>query len=264
MIRSAMSPAPATLRITRLGTTTRDRLDRAPERAGSVHSVFERAVNVLWHDGRLVTLHGPGALEAPFAVALSRLPERGALTAGMPIARCAIDWRDAECIGLDMPEGALGFAPGALPQPPPAAALGSSAGLGLLARGLATRDANTVAMAALALVGLGEGLTPSGDDCLVGALSAIHRLAPAWLARSEGLRAWLAAAAESGTTAIAHGFLLEALEGRFAEPVLAVLTAESDASARLAALRLLAMGATSGADTLCGIWLACQALAPRP
>jgi hypothetical protein len=42
--------------------------------------------------------------------------------------------------------------------------------------------------------------------------------------------------------------------------VLAVVTAESVLSARLAAERLARVGATSGADTLGGIRLACRAL----
>ena len=59
---------------------------------------------------------------------------------------------------------------------------------------------------------------------------------------------------------MAREFVLEALDGRFAEPVLALLTAGSDGDAGGAARRLLAMGATSGADTLCGIRLALRAL----
>jgi len=63
---------------------------------------------------------------------------------------------------------------------------------------------------------------------------------------------------------VARDFLLEALDGRFAEPVLALLTAPSDDVAGSAARRLVAMGATSGADTLCGIRLGCRALETRP
>ena len=66
-----------TLRVTRFGSLTRARAHRGPSLAGRVHSVFERAINVLWSDGRLLTLQGPGLLVAPFAMVLSRLPERG-------------------------------------------------------------------------------------------------------------------------------------------------------------------------------------------
>ncbi len=110
---------------------------------------------------------------------------------------------------------------------------------------------------------MGEGLTPAGDDCVVGALAAIHRLAPGWLTANDGQRHRLADAARRRTTDVARDFVLEALDGRFAEPVLALLTAGSDEDAGSAARRLLVMGATSGADTLCGIRLGCRALEAR-
>ena len=56
--------------VSRLGGSTAHRLTAGPRVIGRVHSVFERAVNLLGADGRLVTLHGPGPLAAPFAVAL--------------------------------------------------------------------------------------------------------------------------------------------------------------------------------------------------
>jgi hypothetical protein len=250
----------------RLGSVSLERLARDPGKTGRVHSVFERAVNVLWRDGRLLTLHGPGPLAAPFAVALERLPPRGTVAPGMPIGSWNFDWRDAERVALEMPEGPLGFARDALPERAGAPALRSPAGTRArqtLARGIAAGNARSFADAACALVGLGEGLTPAGDDCVVGALAAVHRLAPAWLAAHTGQRDRLAEAARRWTTDLARDFLLEALDGRFAEPVLALLTAHSDESAGDAARQLLAMGATSGADTVCGIRLACRALEAR-
>jgi hypothetical protein len=269
MMRSAMPappPRPAVLdplRVVRLGSASLERLSREPEKTGRVHSVFERAVNVLWRDGRLLTLHGPGPLAAPFAVALERLPTRGSVAPGMPIGSWNFDWRDAERVALEMPDGPLGFAADALPERAGAQALRSPAGARArqaLARGIAAADARAYADAASALIGFGEGLTPAGDDCVLGALAAVHRLAPGWLAAHAGQRDRLAEAARSRTTDLARDFLLEALDGRFAEPVLALLTALSDDLAEDAARRLLSMGATSGADTLCGIRLGCRAL----
>jgi hypothetical protein len=254
------------LRVIRLGSASLERLAREPEKAGRVHSVFERAVNVLWRDGRMLTLHGPGPLAAPFAVALDRLPPRGAMAPGMPIGSWNFDWRDAKRVALEMPGGPLGFAADALPERAGAQALRSPAGARArqaLARGIAAGDARAFADAACALIGFGEGLTPAGDDCVLGALAAVHRLAPGWLAARAEQRDRLAEAARSRTTDLARDFLLEALDGRFAEPVLALLTALSDESAGDAARRLLAMGATSGADTLCGIRLGCRALEVR-
>jgi hypothetical protein len=272
MMPSAM-PAPPQqpavldlLRVMRLGSASLERLVREPEKTGRVHSVFERAVNVLWGDGRLLTLHGPGPLAAPFAVALERLPTRASVAPGMPIGSWNFDWRDAERVALEMPDGPLGFAADALPERAGAQALRSPAGARArqaLARGIAAGDARAFADAACALIGFGEGLTPAGDDCVLGALAAVHRLAPGWLGSHAGQRDRLSDAARSRTTDLARDFLVEALDGRFAEPVLALLTALSDESAGDAARRVLAMGASSGADTLCGIRLGCRALEAR-
>jgi hypothetical protein len=185
---------------------------------------------------------------------------------GMPIGSVNFDWRGAESVALEMPQGPVGFSAETLPERAGAQALRSPAGaraLQALARGIAAGDARAFADAACALVGFGEGLTPAGDDCVVGALAAVHRLSPAWLSTHAAQPDRLAEAARTRTTDLARDFLLEALDGRFAEPVLALLTAPTDDVARKAAAKLLSMGATSGADTLCGIRLACQALEAR-
>jgi len=254
------------LRVVRLGSGSLERLSGESEKTGRVHSVFERAVNVLWRDGRLLTLHGPGPLAAPFAVALDRLPPRGTVAPGMPIGRRHFDWRDAERVALEMPEGPLNFAADVLPERAGAQALRAPAGARArraLSRGIAAGNARAFADAACALIGFGEGLTPAGDDCVLGALASLHRLVPGWLPAHPDQRDRLAEAARTRTTDLARDFLLEALDGRFAEPVLALLTALSDGLAGDAAVRLLAMGATSGADTLCGVRLGCRAVETR-
>jgi len=248
----------APVRVIRLGSLMRERMQRAPRRGAEVHSVFERAINLLWPDGRLLTLQGPGRLGAPFAVALARLPERGAVAPGMRLDPAHFEWGAAETVELHMPPGPLWFPVDALRCPPAGASISPAARA--LERALVTRDGGAVVAAALALIGLGEGLTPAGDDCLVGALAVLHRRAPDWLSEDSRVTEALAAAARTRTTDIARDFLLEALAGRFAESVLAVVTAESGLSARLAAERLARVGATSGADTLGGIRLACRAL----
>ena len=254
----------ASLQVTRLGSVILDRLARAPEEAARVHSVFERAINLHWHDGHLLTLQGPGPLAAPFAVALSVLPSRPALAPGTTVRRSCLDWTRAESVSLEARAGRLAFRADALPTARGAATLCVGRGLRArraLAHSLVEGDAGAFVTAATDLIGLGEGLTPAGDDCVVGALAAIHRLAPGWL-EPRAVRA-ISEAARYRTTEVARDFLLEALAGRFAEPVLAILAAPSAARATDAARRLLAMGATSGADTLDGLRLACRALAGR-
>jgi hypothetical protein len=247
-----------TLRVTRLGSLTRERAH--PSLAGRVHSVFERAINVRWSDGRLLMLQGAGLLVAPFGVAISGLPERGTVAPGMPLSGTAFDWAAAECVDLHMPPGPLDFPLDALAEAARAASPSISPAARALELGLASLDGAAVAAAAGALIGLGEGLTPAGDDCVAGALAVLHRLRPDWLAANARVTDALAAAARTRTTDIARDFVLEALAGRFAEPVLAVVTAESVAVARLAAERLARLGGTSGADTLHGIQLAGRAL----
>ena len=56
-------------------------------------------------------------------------------------------------------------------------------------------------------------------------------------------------------------FVIDALAGRFSEPVLALLRARSAHEAAVAAGRLACLGATSGADILTGMRLACRAAA---
>jgi Protein of unknown function (DUF2877) len=251
------------LRIARLGSVSLERLAAKADGQGRVHSVFDRAINVLWHDGRLLTLHGRTSLAAPFAVALSALPPRGAVTPGMRIRSSDFDWERAETVALEMPRGPLAFSADTLPEPSCARALASEAGLHArhaLGKSLKGRDLSAFVDAVERLIGLGEGLTPAGDDCVVGALAAMHRLAPESFMKDRVRRDRLAEAARKRTTDVARDFLLDALDGRFAEPVLALLTARTGRLADLAVRDLLATGATSGADTLTGIRLGCRAL----
>ena len=141
--------------------------------------------------------------------------------------------------------------------------LDSAAGVGAraaLAAGIRRRDASRLIAGAGALLGLGEGLTPAGDDCLVGALAVLHAMDPAPLTREPAVADAIAAAA-ARTTAIGREFVLHALAGHFSEPLLAVLRARSRAESARAAARLAALGATSGADTPAGMRLAWDALA---
>ena len=269
----------ARIRALRLSSPTARRLESAPPEAGRIHSVFQRAVNIARPDGRLLTLHGPGPLLAPFAIALARLPE--GLCPGAParlgggvlaLAGTAVHWRGAALVDTAMPASpdGPGSALSLLPGPPAAASapgLSSAAGREIrerLARGLGRRDPDLFLGAARALVGLGEGLTPGGDDCLVGVLAVIHRFAGAWLRRHPDIPAGIERAAATGTTAVAREFVSHALAGHFAESLIDLVSAGSPGRAAGAAHRLLRAGATSGADTLLGVRLALTALGAPP
>jgi len=260
----------------RMSARSARRIGQAPREAGRVHSVFDRAVNLLWHDGRLLTMQGAGALVAPFAVELSQTPSRRRLLPGATVWRdgerldvggVAIDCAGAIGANTAMPESATRplalstwlAASHAAHAPGLSSERGRSA-RAQLAAGLGRRNAEDFVAGARGLLGLGEGLTPARDDCLVGALAAIHRFARGWLNEYPAIRSALASAAGTATTAIAQEFIAHALDGHFAESLIDLFTAESESARRTAVTRLTRTGATSGADTLAGVRLALTAL----
>jgi hypothetical protein len=108
--------------------------------------------------------------------------------------------------------------------------------------------------AAVGLVGLGPGLTPSGDDFLVGLLAGLEAI-------GHPARATIAAAvagvAPSRTTPIGAWVLRHAARGSFPERLhdaLIALARGDEAAIRDAIERAMAYGATSGADTLVGLF----------
>lgn len=121
------------------------------------------------------------------------------------------------------------------------------------------------------LVGLGPGLTPSGDDMLAGLLLAL-RLFGGALKGGRGavaLADWLAAAvtsyADTRTTSVAATLLHCAARGEAAAEVSAALRAIAGHEAVGPALgRLFSVGHTSGVDLACGLLaggLACLRIA---
>ena len=292
MMRSAAF-AHATHAARALGAGLARRL-QAVDLHGRVHSVFARAVNVEWREPGhgLLTLHGPAPLAAPFAVALTAWPEHRpsdawarawGLEPGMPVlARdgrvlaggLVVDWSGARMVELrvlpcaedaraiwarlagaladfDDLDGAAGLAaaPGRAARAAAAEAIGG-------------RDPLALTHAARALTGLGEGLTPAGDDWLVGMLAGLHRLGQRWAFENGHLASVLVGEAPARTTTVGAAFLAHALTGEFSEPVRDLVTAESLSRARAAGARLAVMGATSGADTLAGMRAALDALGP--
>ena len=266
--------------VSRLGDSAARRLAAGPRVIGRVHSVFERAVNLLGADGRLLTLHGPGPLAAPFAVALERLPWRE-LEPGIPVHRegrgrlvlgaLRLQYSAAQVVDTSIGAGSdprvLGAALAQGPRPPAAPSLASGIALEgrrRLAEGLRRRDTERFVDGARRLIGLGEGLTPAGDDLLVGSLAVARRFRPDFVLENPAIGQALANAAREGTTLVACEFLLEALEGRFSETVIALLVAADVPGARVALDDLLALGATSGADTAAGMRLAVEAIESAP
>ncbi len=114
--------------------------------------------------------------------------------------------------------------------------------------------------AARQLIGLGPGLTPAGDDLLVGLMLVLYYVNHVTLNPLREI------SAEAATTRLSRTMLGWAAQGLASEPVLLLLRdlfslPEPQAFARLP--QVLAHGATSGADTVAGIALG-LGLLPTP
>lgn len=129
------------------------------------------------------------------------------------------------------------------------------AGCRALSAALLDGDAAAVDGAVHALVGSGPGLTPAGDDALVGLLAVLQRVGPraacAWplhtLSASVGARL-------GRTSPIGAHYLRLALDGHFGEHLIALVDALGAARLDAAAIaRVRDSGASSGADTLAGV-----------
>jgi len=280
-----------TLRAVRLTTEAARRL-RGSRGTGRVHSAFARTLNVELDDlgnAGWVSLHGPGPIPAPFGIAsegwaetagLEGAPVRVEATAvvldgrlrirldGAAVQNTALPARAplppvSECITRALAGVTGGLLPtaaallaGDAPPTDTLARMAAPALARLYAATSAGKAADCVA-AARALLGLGPGLTPAGDDCLVG------WLAGAWTAGDDARRLGeatgpgLLAAATDLTGRLSTAFLTAALNGEAAEPLHGFTLAPNERS--LAGL--LALGATSGADLLAGYLLARAALA---
>lgn len=101
-------------------------------------------------------------------------------------------------------------------------------------------------------IGLGEGLTPSGDDFLVGLLWAL------WVGEADrlpGFDTFLYAVQSTlhKTNDISAQMLWFAMHRRFTEPLVALARVSDPMECTGAFKRIAAFGHTSGFDTLCGL-----------
>jgi hypothetical protein len=114
-----------------------------------------------------------------------------------------------------------------------------------------------------ALVGLGEGLTPSGDDCLVGLLAVLHLTGFLPCRTGLSVRAQFCECVRLGTSQLSGEFLRCAFAGHFAEPLVMLVRAlgapATDAWLTHAAT-LATVGQSSGVDAMVGIALGCRLL----
>ena len=141
-----------------------------------------------------------------------------------------------------------------------------SASLGLtdLFSGLRQANHSQVARGARTLAGRGPGLTPSGDDVLVGCLLALTALPDV---DGASAREAIARSARHRTTQISTAYLDAAARGEASEGWHRLVAAMSTSDAvRVvgAAREVLVVGETSGSDMLGGFVLASRALLGAP
>lgn len=106
-----------------------------------------------------------------------------------------------------------------------------------------------IAEAVQQLAGLGSGLTPAGDDCVLGVMAAL------WLLGQPELLPAMAQAIATRTTTLSGAFLTAAAEGQFIEAwhgLAHALNCQDEPRTRRGLRRLAALGASSGRDTLAG------------
>jgi len=123
---------------------------------------------------------------------------------------------------------------------------------------LAAGDVASALNPTVDLIGLGSGSTPSGDDYLVGLLAGLE--ATTHPAR-DAIAGAIVVAAPTRTTAIGAAMLGHATRGAFAErlhDVLVALAAGRTDGLTTAIERAMAYGATSGSDTLVGLFCALE------
>lgn len=245
--------------------------------AGRVLGRFERACNLLDADGRIIALTLPEVGNGPFSImfagqlgcfesfsigdSVTADPDRLVVGSWYIDLKAAQIWEPR----LVYPTQPLSLNPAmaSLIQPythwPNAAEVGLAASRRLSEAAVRLNRAITqpessetdkeIAAATGQLAGLGSGLTPAGDDFLVGVMAAL------WLTGKHNLLPKLADIAAPRTTGLSAAFLRAAAQGEFIEPwhalAQALCTGEVEAFRR-AVEEVAQFGASSGRDALAG------------
>jgi hypothetical protein len=130
-----------------------------------------------------------------------------------------------------------------------------------LLQGFLAADVVVCQVATRKLAGLGAGLTPAGDDFLVGAIYALWTCLPD--AQAASLATAVAAEAAPLTTTLSAGWLAAAGRGEAGQPwhdLVGALAAGQTEAMQPAVQAILATGHTSGADALAGFLVAAACL----
>jgi hypothetical protein len=229
--------------------------------------------------GEPLWLCGPADMMHPRAIVLSEPPDPSAFVPGttLSVPPCAVrPWRPDTPLADARASAALRC--GARRLATTAIALGEAAGFGAwlvgrpltfpltgagtladaLAAACAIDNASAAAETAAPLLGLGAGLTPSGDDLVGGAFfarAALARLGTSDAASWRRAAASVREAASGSTNRISAALLIDLLDGHGWSPLhdlARALASDDDALAMSAAYRLTQLGHSSGWDLLAG------------
>jgi hypothetical protein len=264
---------------------------------GHIAAVFRHSFLCTAPDRRLIHLHSGPRLASPFSLRVktqevfAKMLQATPFVQGMPVWKMDRTMAITECVHFRLdrttyyesprhPSGAVEPAAiaharqtlrlygrvGGFDQLPAAHTIART-----MSWALAHRDTAQILEATRQLIGLGRGLTPSGDDFLVGCLRGL------WLMRHhvpgvdqmlDHVREALQPTIEARTTRVGAEFIRYALDGAFAEVLdqatLALLTPAHPQVLQSAITGLLAQGDTSGTDTLIGLLTCLDALLPMP
>ncbi|MEU6740415.1 DUF2877 domain-containing protein [Streptosporangium sandarakinum] len=255
----------------------------APRRPARVLAAFPSAIYLelrVEREPRVVAVTTGGAVRLPNALVTAGTPPPAAVGDGAWVGDGAVElerlrlrvrrwWDPAPPPGRAGPArlaAALPVLAGVCDRSPRRPGLEGCDAAGLLAAGCARASPHDCVTAAERLVGLGPGLTPSGDDVLAGTLVALRHLGTAAGARravrlADRLGAAVARDARGRTTAVSATLLHCAARGQACAEVLAVLRALTGGWPLEPALeRLLRLGHTSGADLAWGLRLGLAAV----
>ena len=244
---------------------------------GVVHRLADSGGSAFWAAGDdVVWLTSKEPLPHPRAIVLSAPFPSGASEAVLSIDRSTV-WRPSlpvstkesasalaarartlatALLSLERPRGLGVLLAGGTPDFPLAHA---GEGLARFADAARAEDPDEIARAAGALIGLGPGLTPSGDDYLAGVSFAARLLAaaePSLGPRGRTIRQAIRQAIQGRTNRVSASLLRDATDGlgfRAMHELCDALAAGDSGAAERAARGLAAIGHSSGWDLLVGL-----------